>query len=386
METRWLRWVGTGVIALVALGSVASTAAGAGQRPWKAAVCADDPGSRTDAARSVGTIGLADLHAQPWFRQDPRLDRSGALEGQRLALGLDGDRSSRILDLPAESFAAGPFGRVILVGSDDGSTSRLTALDVTAECTWAVAEETGAVIRRATIDPEGETVYEMRVDRTTRADLGIWARPLDGTRSAARVLEPIAADDRFGRTYATEFTWDLGGERLAIQSCGEVACRTRVFDPSGGSLGFVAEPDLGTIVGLSGDDLVSYAACKGWPCPVVTVSVDTGRRQVLVEQAGAAVLAATVDGPRLVHEVLDHAGLAVQAVGLDGGTTTDLGGVSNGLRLHAAPGLAESATEVPTGWVLVGPDGRFPDTGPTAQTQLRHVSDGITLQFVEVAQ
>ena len=34
---------------------------------------------------------------------------------------------------------------------------------------------------------------------------------------------------------------------------------------------------------------------------------------------------------------------------------------------------------------LVGPDGRFPDTGPTAQTQLRRVEDGNTLQFVEVA-
>jgi hypothetical protein len=99
-----------------------------------------------------------------------------------------------------------------------------------------------------------------------------------------------------------------------------------------------------------------------------------------------AVLTTTSDGPRLVHEILGEAGVAMHAVSLDGSTTTDLGFVPVGHRLHATPSIAESATEVPAGWVLVGPDGRFPDTGPTSQTQLRHIQDGITLQFVEVAQ
>ena len=386
LESRWLRWIGTGVIALVAVGSVASTAAGAGQRPWKAAACTDEPGSRGTAARWAGDIGMEEMRAQPWFRQDPRLDRAGELRGQRLALGLDGERSSRILNLPPESFAAGPFGRVILVGSDDGTTSRLAALDVTGECSWSVAEEAGTVIRRATIDPRGETVYEMRVDRTTRTDLGIWARPIDGSLSAVQIVEPIEVDERFGRTYATEFTWDLAGQRLAIQSCGELACRTRVFDPAGGPLRTIAETDLGEIVGLAGDDVASYGACRGWPCPVIAVDLETGRRRVLAEGAAVAILAPTSDGPRVVHEVLGEAGITLLAVSLDGSTMTDLGRVPDGYRLHAAPSVAESATEVPMGWVLVGPDGRFPDTGPTAQTQLRHVQDGITVQLHEVAQ
>lgn len=386
MESRWLRWIGTGVIAIVAVGSVAATAVGAGQRPWKAAACADEAGARNRAARSTAPIALADLGLQAWFRLDPRLDRAGALQGQRLALGLDGARSSRILDLPPESFAAGPFGRVVLVGSDDGSSSRLEALDVTAECSWTVAADVADVVRRATIDPEGETIYEMRVDRATRADLGIWARPLDGTAPAVQIIEPIGADDRFGRTYSTEFTWDLTGDRLAIQSCGEAACRTRIYDRAGGPLRVVADEDLGAIVGLSGDDLVTYAACKGWPCPVVAVSVETGRRQVLTDAAAVAILATTSDGPRLVHEILGEAGIAVRAVSLDGSVATDLGPVQEGLRLHAAPSAAESATEIPAGWVLLGPEGRFPDTGPTTQTQLRRVEDGITLQFVEVVQ
>ena len=386
LESRWQRWLGTGVIALVAAGSVVSTAAGAGQRPWKAAACADGPGVRTEAARSVGQIGLGDLRTQPWFRQDPRLDRAGALQGQRLALGLDGERSSRILDLPAESFAAGPFGRVVLIGSDDGTSSRLSALDVTGECAWSLAEEADAVIRRATIDPTGETVYEMRVDRATRDDLGIWARPLDGTAPARRVVDPIEIDERFGRTYSTELSWDLAGERLAIQSCGELACRTRVFDPAGGPLQTVVDVDLGTIVGVSDDVLVSYSACRGWPCPVVSTSIGTGEKRIVAEAAAVAVLTTTPGGPRLVHEVLGETGVSLLATSLDGATTTDLGRVQGGHRLHAASAVAESATEIPTGWVLVGPEGRFPDTGPTAQTELRHVEGGITLQFVEVAQ
>jgi len=385
MESRWLRWIGTGVIAIVAVGSVASTAAGAEQHAWKQTACADDAGARTRAARSSGPIALGDLAEQAWFRLDPRLDRAGALEGQRLALGLDGARSSRILDLPAESFAAGPFGRVVVVGFDDGSTSTLAVLDVTHECSWPVAEESGSVIRRATIDPAGETVYEMRVDRATRADLGVWARPIDGTRPALQIVEPIAPDERFGRTYTTEFTWGLSGDRLAIQSCGEVACRTRVHDPADGSLVFVAEADLGAIVGLSGDALVTYAACKGWPCPVITVSLETGQRQVLTEAAAVAILATTSSGPRLVHEVLGETGIVVRATSLDGSVATDLGPLPEGLRLHAAPTTAESATEVPNDWVLVGPEGRFQDTGPTALTQLRRIEDGMTLQFVEVA-
>jgi hypothetical protein len=115
------------------------------------------------------------------------------------------------------------------------------------------------------------------------------------------------------------------------------------------------------------------------------LSLATGQRQILTEAAAVAILAATSSGPRLVHEVLGETGVAVRATSLDGSVVTDLGPLPDGLRLHAAPTTAESATEVPMDWVLVGPEGRFPDTGPTAQTQLRRVEDGMTLRFVEVA-
>jgi len=336
------------------------------------------------AAQSAEPVALGDLRLEPWYRVDPRLDRDGALAGQRVALGTVGDRASRFLDLPPESFAAGPFGRLVLVGSDDGATSRLTAVDVVGQCSFALAEES-AVIRRATIDPAGTTVYEMRVDRATRADLGIWSRPLDGIGPAIRVLEPIGSDDRFGRTFTTEFGWDLAGGQLAVQSCGEAACRVRVIDPAGGAPRTVAEPDLGTLVALDGDELIAYAACPGLPCPILGVDIGTGSHRVLADAAAVSIVIATPDGPRLVHEILDESGVSLRSVALDGSAAGDLGRLPDGLRLQAIPAIADAATRVPAGWVLVTPDGRLWPSGPSAQTQLRHVPDGTSVQLEEAS-
>src|SRR4051812_44806730 len=210
VESRWLRWVGPGVIALGAVGLVASTTVGAGPRVWAPQPCAEPPAERVAAAREVTPLAPADLAAQPWFRLDPVAAADGSLRGQRLALGRFGDPLIRALDLPAESFAAGPFGRVVLAGSDDGSLSRLELVDVAGACSWTVGSER-EVIRRATIDASGTVIYEMRVDRATRADLGIWRRPIAGTTPAELVLGPITPDPAFGRTFSTEFGWDVDG-------------------------------------------------------------------------------------------------------------------------------------------------------------------------------
>lgn len=384
LESRWLRRIGPGVIALAAVGAIASTAISAGQRPWAPGACSGDVGALAATVRSAEPIDVGDPHLETWFRMDPRLDRAGALQGQRLALGLDGDDSSWVMDLPAESFAAGPFGQAVLVGTDDGTASRLELANVAGECAWALAQESD-VIRRATIDPAGTTIYEMRVDRATRAALGIWARSLDGSSPAARVLEPIVADDRFGRTFTTELTWELSGSKLAVQSCGEAACRTRVFDPTTGNAGVVAEPDLGALVGFEGDVLVTYAACPGFPCPIVGTNLTTGARWALADAGAVAVLVATPDGPRLVYEQVDETGVALRSVALDGSGASDVGAVQDGLRLHAPDGSAEAATRVPPGWVLLSPDGRLPASGPDARTELRHVPDGEAVQLEEVA-
>ena len=96
-------------------------------------------------------------------------------------------------------------------------------------------------------------------------------RPARG--AAQRVLDRLPPDARFGRTFSTEFTWDVAGDRLAVQSCGELACRIRVIAPGGGPVVTLDSPDLGTIVGLDGDRAVTYEACRGLPCPIVSTDL-----------------------------------------------------------------------------------------------------------------
>jgi hypothetical protein len=384
VEARWLRWFGPGVVALGAVGLVGSAALGAATHVQTRQACAGSPTERNAAAHRAVAMDLADLRSAPWFRLDARLDRDGLLAGQTLTLGLDGESGGRVSELPAESFAAGPFGQVVLVGADDGNVSSLQALDIATGCTWPIATER-SVIRRATIDPTGTTVFEMRVDRVTRADLGIWSRPMDGHLPVRQVLPAPAADGRFGRTWSTEFAWDLEGDKLAVQSCGEVACRTRVIDPGGGPIVLLDAPDLGALVGFDGNRLVSYAACRGLPCPIVSTDLATGHRVTLASTAGPAVVVATTDGARLVDESPTASRRDLRSVALDGGAPTNVGPIPDGLALVPGPVLAGSATRLPAGWVLLAPAGRLPLDGRSGDTRLRHIPDGATVPLAEAA-
>jgi hypothetical protein len=382
VESRWLRWIGPGVVALGAVGFIASATLGAGGRPWSPGACSGPPSARVEAARDPGAADLSALQGTPWFRLDPMLDGDGSLRGQRLTMGLDGTRTLRDLELPPESFAAGPYGRVILAGSDDGATSRLQAIDIARDCAWTLGQE-GEVIRRATIDPAGAVIYEARVDRASRADLGIWQRAVDGSTAARLVLPPLAADDRFGRTFSTEFTWDVSGDRLAVQSCGESACRMRVVAPRGGPTMTLEALDLGLLLGIDGDRAVTYESCRGLPCPIVAANLQSGERQVLAPAGGLAVVVPTTNGARLIHEIGASTGRGLRSVALDGGSSTDLGAVPDGLRLHASAVQADAATRLPAGWVLLAPDGRLSADLVSARPQLRHVPDGSTVPFDE---
>jgi hypothetical protein len=382
VESRWLRWIGPGVVALGAVGFIASTTLGAGVRPWVPNACAGSPPDLVAAARVRQPAALPELRGRPWYRLDPVLDRDGALTGQRLAVGLDGDRTVRMLDLAREAFAAGPFGAVVLLGSDDGTTSRLQALDVASGCAWAIANERN-VIRRATIDPTGSFIYEMRVDRVTRADLGIWRRSVAGTGTVQRVLDSLPPDARFGRTFSTEFTWDVAGDRLAVQSCGELSCRIRVIRPGGGPVVTLDNADLGTIVGLDGDRAVTYEACRGLPCPIVSTDLGTGGRRLLADAAGLAVVIPSTEGARLVHENDAGPNRSLRSVAVDGNGPRDLGTVPEDLRLQPSAIRADAATDLPAGWVLLAPDGRLPVDPSAARPQLRHVPDGSTVPLDE---
>ncbi len=316
----------------------------------------------------------------PWYRIDATLDPSGSLTGQRLSIGIVGGSVVRTMTLPVESFAAGPFGRLILVGSDDGQRSQLQAVDVAAGCTRAIGESSD-VIRRATVDPSGTAVLEMRVGRADRADLGVWRRPFDGAVEARRVLDPPAPDARFGRTFSTEFTRDAVGGRVAIQSCGENACRTRLLDATGQLVGSVDDSGLGGLIGLDGDRVVSYAACRGLPCPIVATDARTGLQRILVADGGPAVISLTSAGARLVDETVVGTERRLRSTSLVDSSSSDLGPIPPGLALVVTADRAESATLVPPGWAVLATDGRLPADPTRAAALLRRLPDGLTVPY-----
>jgi len=380
--SRWIRSLGPGVVALTVFAAVASTTLGAGDRPWAPATCGASSAQLLAAARVPTPATVNDLGTEPWFRVDAALDRDGALRAQRLIVGIGAGRARRASELPGESFVAGPFGRLLLIGTDDGSESRLVAYDVARDCAWAVASEQD-VIRRATLDPASATVYETRVERASRTDLGVWRRALDATEPAVAVLGAPPADERFGRTFSTEFAWDASATRLAVQSCGELACRTRFVVAPPGTADPPLDPEAGPLVGLDGDEMVAFEACRGRPCPIVSTNLVSGARRTFEPLADRASLVPAPDRARVVVETVDRGARRMAALDLDDHNGVLIGS-DDGLDL-VTPLDAGSGMRVPPGWVLFGPDGRLPGDKTTIRPRLTRVSDGLTVVLDEVA-
>jgi hypothetical protein len=221
------------------------------------------------------------------------------------------------------------------------------------------------------------------VDRGDRADLGVWRRPRDGSARPERVLPPIEPDERFGPTYLTELSWSVDGSRLVVQSCGQLACRSRVLDVATGDVVTVDDPDLGDAIGVAGDDLVTYLACRGLPCPIVAIELDGGARTVVTEAAGFAALVESDEGTRVVHEpgdALDGSLRVADATGRDLGRFDG----DPGLRLVPGPMRAGAGVDAPAGWLSLAPDGR-PAAGQHVPAVLRQFSDGRIVHLEEAS-
>ena len=357
METRWFRRLGPGVAALAAVAAIASTTAGAPPPSWRPPACPGSP------VLTPGAIGA-------WYRLDPLLV-DGTYVGQRLSIGV-GSTSTRQIDLGAESFASGPSGGAVLAGSDDGRRSQLSLIDVARGCAWALSSSTD-VIRNALVATDGGSIVESRVERRTRADLGIWRRPLDGS-APVRVLPPIALDDRFGPTWRTDLAWGDDGSTLVVGSCGETACRYRVV-PETDPVMTIADPSVGSSVGLAGDRLVAREACRGLPCPILSLDVHDRERVVLADAAGRASLARDATGRSVVVYELDADGSTLEATTPDGRGTVALPAPPPGLRLVADAAWSGGAAEHPADRLVFGPDGRLPIDG-SRHAVLRPVAAG----------
>lgn len=368
VESRWLRRTAPGIAAVGALVVIASTTLGARSPDW------DPPDCQGPVRPAVEPIGA-------WYRIDPVL-ADGARSGQRLTLGRAGGGSPQHLQLAAESFASGPQGGSVLVGTDDGVASALTLFDLGAGCRWDLATAPD-VIRHATVSPDRQAILEHRVDRRTREDLGVWRRPLDGG-APVRLVAPPQADPRFGPTWRTELSWSADGLMLVVESCGEVACRFRLVGDDGGAPRIVANPSIGGLVGLVGDRLVAHGACRGLPCPLLSIDVGTGRTSLLGRSAGRAVIGRDALGrPAVIHE-LGADGHAIRVVGIDGRERAVLEVAPDQHRLVANPAWSGGAVEHAPDWIVFGPDGRLPVDG-SSRAFLRHVGDGRIVPLEELA-
>ena len=382
-ESRWLRWIGPGVVALGAVALIASTTLGAGTgrgdrapAPDRRATRSLRQGSRHRPRPRTCTRG----RGSDWTRCSTAREPCAASVSRRASAAVAPSRRS---DLPPESFASGPFGGIVLVGSDDGVASRLMAFDVADGCTWTLATERD-VIRRATVDPAGATIYETRVDRTSRADLGVWQRPLDGG-PARRILEPLPADVRLRANVLDRVHV---GMPTATGSPSSPAARSPV---GRGSSPGMARPSATSRRPISASwsgspaiEPVTYGACRGWPCPIVSVDVRTGARLTLDASGGQAVVAATSEGARLVLETAARDGsdsaLAVASTARRHPTSVP-SPTGSGLRTRpAALGCRDPPAR---GLDPARFRPRRPPTGQTVRQQLRRIPDGMTVPLDE---
>jgi hypothetical protein len=360
------------VVALGVAALLASSASGARDRAWDPPPCSRSPLSTTSTS-GRGT----------WWRVDPVIV-DGTLTARRLAAGAPGERRARIVDMDPESFAAGPFAGLILAGTDDGAHSSLSVIDPAGGCAVEIDRSTD-IIRRATLTPERDAVLEFRLDRDTRAELGTFRVPIGDHAATAilRVVDPIEPDERFGPTWTTEFAWSDDGGRLAIQSCGAIACRTRVLDQVSGAVAQFGDLSHGDLVGVAGGHVVLREACGGLPCPLLSIDIDSGEQVTLDDEAGLAVTTMSPDGTGLVV-FEDGDGDALRTIDVRGRSRRDLSLDVRERRLVAPASRSDAAVDLAPGMVVLGPDGLLPLDGSIPPVVVR-LADGATLDLEEVS-
>jgi hypothetical protein len=128
---------------------------------------------------------------------------------------------------------------------------------------------------------------------------------------------------------------------------------------------------------------VTYASCRGLPCPIVSTDLGTGERRVIASGAGLATLVRTPDGTRLVHETRAAPAAQLRSVALDGGHATDLAPMPGDDRLASTAFAGGAGLGLPAGWIVLAPEGRLPIGPGDHQPKLRHIPDGATVPLDE---
>jgi hypothetical protein len=318
---RWKLWLGPPV-ALVAIALILGrfqpgAEAGGRVTPRPVGVCAKAAPNVRGAQAVRGT----------WWRLVDRMDGNGGLVGRTLFAGRDG-ATNLTMELATESSASGPVGGLVTVTTDDGQFSDVRLVSATEGCSWLL-HRTQDVVRSAILDTTSGTVLAHLVSRETRADRGTWRiAGMDPDASLALALAPLPIQPELGQIWATELLLDGAGRHLAVQSCAEAGCVTRVvtLDGSGVGIAFLGGLQQGSMIGFTGDRVLTWAHCEGLPCEVQAWQVGVAKPETLVDlAAGAAV---TGDG-RYLLAILDLTGRATR-VDLAGRSGQRIQGVAAG--------------------------------------------------------
>ena len=285
----------------------------AGSQPLPAQLVACTPTAATTAAAPGSADGT-------WWDQRPNTDAQGSLTGWTVTIGAPRARSLA-LSLPPGSFVSGPNQGHIVATVEDGIHSTIQIIDTAARCSRSLPIER-SIARRAVLAQDGSTTLVHLLERDTRADLGTWRVPLDGSRPTQLLVPSTAAELRRAgimRVWSTGLTLSADGARLAVQSCDPDRCLTRVLDLATGAIATI-DGEHGSVVGIVGPMLITRAACPGLPCDILAWDLRTGRSTTLAtDTSGAAV-------------TRDERVVLLRRVA-DGTTTAALVDVSSGLRL-----------------------------------------------------
>jgi len=353
-KRRWPVLLGPPLVLIVAVLTLGRTdqavVAGRVVAVPRLAACAD---------RSAVVAGQAAPGA--WWKTNDVLDPSGTLTGRQLFVG-HGPKAGAQVDLPVESSVGGPVHGIVVVTADDGTRSQVQLVSVSGHCA-VVIDERADVVRSALIDPVDGSVFAHVVARETRADLGTYRISLtgDGASEARLVAPPLGGlTAEVGIVWATVLKLDHGGSHLAVQSCTDLGCLTRVFDLAAPASAprIVRGADQGPLLGFAGSELVAWGACVGYPCPISAWDIGSGHARVLVSGASAAAM--TADGRRLVALAADATGARPIEVDTATGRSTALHGVVPGSRPIDAGPLPALGLEVADDEVVFASPGGDP--------------------------
>jgi hypothetical protein len=359
---RWARWLGPpivlGAVALALSQLHAGAEAGGRTTPPPVAACAASPLATDAAGRPRRDVGPGS-----WWTLGERLDAHGAMAGRRLAVGRGG-ATTFALDLPVESVASGPVGGVVVLASDAAQRSEIQLVSVSGACSWLVGSSDD-VVRGAILDPLDGSVLAHIVSRASRDDLGTWR--FVGSAAAALgtptlVAPALGAGLLDGPAWVTDLRLDSTARLLAVQSCTDIGCLTRVFDLTSAAApvvvrGASAATAQGPMLGFANGKLVTWAACPGYPCAIQAWDLATGASSIVLDRADGAAI--TRDGRFLVASTDSRTGRTLR-LDLVTGTAVLVRGIRAGELLLPSGVAATSGVELGTDEVAVGAPGATP--------------------------